>query len=140
MSWIGAENCDDGDAPPIETHPVLEGDEETVSEKTDEANTDPGTETDDPEQLKQKRKEFETVTRPEYWKKKAAESPGGYSESDLERMRNGKPPIGSDGNPMELHHKTPLSRGGSNDVSNLEEMTRTRHRLGGNYRVNHPAG
>lgn len=50
----------------------------------------------------------------------------------------GKAPIGDDGFPVELHHKVPLSRGGTNDFSNLEPLTRTGHRLGGNFRRNHP--
>jgi hypothetical protein len=54
-------------------------------------------------------------------------------------MMAGKPPIGSDGFPMELHHETPLSKGGSNDASNLTPMTRTDHRLGDNYKLNHPS-
>lgn len=116
----------------------IDPDPESQSEQIDEANTDPGTVDVSGEELARLRKEFETITRPEYWKKRAAESPGGYLESDLERMRKGRGPIGSDGFPTELHHKNPLSRGGSNDRSNLEEMTRTCHRLGGNYRLNHP--
>lgn len=52
-------------------------------------------------------------------------------------MRAGKAPIGADGVLMELHHIQPLCRGGSNTPGNLQEMTRTDHRLGGNYRVNH---
>jgi hypothetical protein len=50
----------------------------------------------------------------------------------------GKAPIGSDGYPMELHHKVMLARGGSNDIDNLIAMTRTDHRLGANYAKNHP--
>jgi len=53
-------------------------------------------------------------------------------------MRNGRAPIGEDGHPMELHHLRPLSRGGTNDFRNLRPMTRTDHRLGENYGLNHP--
>jgi hypothetical protein len=53
-------------------------------------------------------------------------------------MMKGKAPIGSDGYPMELHHKVMLARGGSNDIDNLIAMTRTDHRLGANYAKNHP--
>ncbi len=68
----------------------------------------------------------------------AAVNPQNYSASDLARMTNGKPPIGPDGFPEELHHTIPLVCGGSNDYSNLQRMSRTDHRLGGNYRTNHP--
>jgi RHS repeat-associated protein len=43
----------------------------------------------------------------------------------------GKPPIGSDGFPMELHHA------GQEADSELIEMTRTEHRLGENFKKNH---
>jgi hypothetical protein len=49
-------------------------------------------------------------------------------------MEQGKPPIGDDGYPVELHHNVPLSQGGTNDLDNLTEMTRTEHRLGGQLR------
>jgi hypothetical protein len=39
---------------------------------------------------------------------------------------------------MELHHETPLARGGSNSFDNMNPMTRTEHRLGENYSINHP--
>lgn len=116
----------------------VNGDAETDDENLDESLTDGGDTTVPGEELRVKRREFETTTRPEYWKREAANNPSKYSEADLERMRQGKGPIGSDGYPLELHHKTPLKRGGSNEASNLEPMTRTRHRLGGNYRRNHP--
>ena len=96
-----------------------------------------------PEQLREKRKEYENQTRPQYWKNEARNNPGQYSESDLARMREGDPPYnhptaGSDGHPIELHHDLPLSKGGTNDPANLTPMTRTQHRLGGNMRLNHP--
>lgn len=40
---------------------------------------------------------------------------------------------------MELHHKTPLANGGTNDFDNLQPMTQTEHRRGENYLKNHPA-
>jgi hypothetical protein len=84
------------------------------------------------------RKEFESKVKPAYWKEKARSNPAGYSPDDLAKMRRGKPPMGSDGHPMELHHNQSLENMGSNDFSNLREMTRTDHRLGDNYRLNHP--
>lgn len=117
---------------------TVRGDSETDSENIDESLTDGGETTVSGRDLQAKRREFETTTRPKYWKDEASKNPGKYAESDLERLRKGNAPTGSDGYPIELHHKTPLKRGGSNDVPNLEEMTRTRHRLGGNYRRNHP--
>ena len=53
-------------------------------------------------------------------------------------MKQGKAPIGSDGHPMEIHHKNPLANGGTNDFDNLIPMTRTQHRLGEQYKINHP--
>ena len=76
--------------------------------------------------------------RGDFWKNEGETNPGAYSPSDLGRMKEGKAPIGSDGYPMELHHRVPLDNGGTNDFSNLDIMTRTDHRLGPNYRINHP--
>jgi RHS repeat-associated protein len=84
------------------------------------------------------RAEFNSVVRPQFWKSEATGNAEAYSSADLARMANGKPPIGSDGFPMELHHDVPLKDGGTNDASNLKPMTRTDHRLGANYKVNHP--
>jgi len=39
---------------------------------------------------------------------------------------------------MEIHHKTPLAEGGTNMFDNFEFLTRTDHRLGPNYKKNHP--
>jgi hypothetical protein len=87
--------------------------------------------------LKAARAEFNKV-KPEFWKDQAARNPGAWSADDLARMRQGKAPIGPDGYPMELHHRTPLAEGGTNSFDNLTPMTRTEHRLGSNYKTNHP--
>jgi hypothetical protein len=71
--------------------------------------------------------------REAFWKAEAQGNPGGYSADDLERMKEGRPPIGSDGHPMELHHVDRTPDGG------LMPMTRTSHRLGENYKRNHPS-
>ena len=71
-------------------------------------------------------------TREAYWQAEAANNSGVYSESDLSRMRDGRPPMGSDGYPMELHHVDGTPEG------DLQPMTRTEHRLGDNYKINHP--
>ena len=68
----------------------------------------------------------------------AESSAGNFSPQNLGRMRLGLAPIGIDGFPMELHHLQPLSWGGTNDLSNLVPMTRTDHRLGDNFSINHP--
>jgi hypothetical protein len=47
-------------------------------------------------------------------------------------MEKGKAPIGPDGHPMELHHKDRTMQGG------LQAMSRTEHRLGKNFKKNHP--
>jgi hypothetical protein len=44
----------------------------------------------------------------------------------------GRPPIGDDGHPVELHHKD------QQDDGPLVEMTRTDHRGRGNFKKNHP--
>jgi hypothetical protein len=90
------------------------------------------------EQVEKLRKEFDRSVRPKFWKNEAASNSRLYTPENLERMRKGRPPIGKDGYPMELHHKNPLAKGGTNDISNIEPMTRTEHRLGPNYKRNHP--
>ena len=84
------------------------------------------------------RRNFDNVVRPAFWKHEAASNAGGYSAANLERMRKGKPAIGDDGFSMELHHRTPLANGGTNDFDNIQPMTRSGHRLGENYKKNHP--
>jgi hypothetical protein len=86
--------------------------------------------------LAQARSDFAAV-RAQYWRDEAASNPDAYSAENLARMQQGRPPIGDDGYPMELHHDPPLSRGGTNDPATLRPMTRTQHRLGGNYKLNH---
>ncbi len=83
------------------------------------------------------RKEFNAV-KPQAWKDEAARNPQKYTKDQLARMRNGQPPIGSDGYPMEIHHKKPLAEGGTNTFGNYEFLERTDHRLGPNYKKNHP--
>jgi hypothetical protein len=77
------------------------------------------------------RKEFRNE-RETFWKEEAKKSSGDYTPENLKRLEEGKPPIGSDGFPMELHHLNGTPTGG------LKPMTRTDHRLGGNYQKNHP--
>jgi hypothetical protein len=45
----------------------------------------------------------------------------------------GRAPVGKDGHPVELHHSDPKL----GNKSSLEEMTRTDHRLGENFKKNH---
>jgi hypothetical protein len=47
-------------------------------------------------------------------------------------MSEGRAPIGKDGNPVELHHD------GQRADSPLKEMTPEDHRLGENFKKNHP--
>jgi hypothetical protein len=84
------------------------------------------------------RAQFNKEVKPKYWMDEAAKNPGKYTADDLVWMGEGKAPIGNGGFPMEPHHKTMLSRGGSNDVDNLVGLTRTEHRPGENYAKNHP--
>jgi hypothetical protein len=90
------------------------------------------------DELKERRNDFNKNVKPQYWRDQARDSPGSYTADYLARMKDGKAPIGDDGYPMELHHKVELYRGGSNDYEDLDPMTRTEHRLGANYRKNHP--
>lgn len=70
--------------------------------------------------------------RETFWKAEATANPGNYSTEDLARMQAGKAPKGPDGHPMELHHVNRTPDGG------LTQMSRTEHRLGENYKKNHP--
>ncbi|MDP3931017.1 MAG: RHS repeat-associated core domain-containing protein, partial [Methylococcaceae bacterium] len=74
---------------------------------------------------------FRTV-RENFWKSEAENNPAKYSADDLTKMENGKAPTGPDGHPMELHHKDRTMEG------EIEPMSRTDHRLGENYKKNHP--
>ena len=49
-----------------------------------------------------------------------------------DRMSQGKAPVGKDGKPVELHHEGQANNGP------LKEMTRTDHRVGDNFKKNHP--
>jgi hypothetical protein len=89
-------------------------------------------------ELDRLRKQFDDVVKPGYWRKQAKNNASLYSADDLARMNQGRAPIGSDGYPLELHHVLALECGGANDERNLVVMTRTDHRLKGNYRGNHP--
>lgn len=70
--------------------------------------------------------------RAAYWRAESSANSAAYGADDLARMRAGRAPIGADGHPMELHHADGTPNGG------LSPMTRTDHRLGENYRKNHP--
>lgn len=70
--------------------------------------------------------------REAFWKAEAKNNPGKYSAEDLAKMEKGRAPTGADGHPMELHHKDRTPNGG------VEAMSRTDHRLGENYKKNHP--
>ena len=70
--------------------------------------------------------------RQAFWKTEAKSESSRFSADDLARMEKGKAPKGSDGYSMELHHKDRTM------TSELEPMTRTDHRLGANFKKNHP--
>jgi RHS repeat-associated protein len=72
--------------------------------------------------------------REDFWKAEAKlQALRKYSPEDLARMRVGKPPIGDDGHPMELHHVDRTPEGP------LKPLTRTEHRIGENFKKNHPS-
>ena len=83
-------------------------------------------------------RELLLMVKPQFWKREAATNPEKYSPKDLELMKSGKAPYGPDGRRLELHHIQPLSEGGTNDPENLRIMTRTEHRIGPNFKINHP--
>ena len=87
--------------------------------------------------LKAARQEFNAI-KPKFWKREAAANMHAYSSEQIADMAKGNAPIGADGYRMELHHKTPLAEGGTNSFDNFNPMTRTDHRLGPNYKSNHP--
>ena len=68
----------------------------------------------------------------------AATNASKYTAEQLKQMKKGLPPLGDDGFSMEIHHMIPLAEGGSNAFSNFQFLTRTLHRLGANYKLNHP--
>jgi RHS repeat-associated protein len=70
--------------------------------------------------------------REAFWKAEAMNNPGKYSADDLAKMQKGRAPTGADGYPVELHHVDGTPEGG------VTPKTRTDHRLGENYRKNHP--
>jgi hypothetical protein len=88
--------------------------------------------------LEKLRKEFNNKVKPGFWRAEAAKNSHKWSPENLARMRDGRPPIGSDGLSMELHHTKALGAGGSNSFDNLQIMTATEHRFGENFTKNHP--
>ena len=88
-------------------------------------------------ELDNARREFERM-KPQLWKEEAEKNPQKYTAEQLASMRKGKAPVGSDGKPMEIHHKKLLSEGGTNTPGNFEFKTYTEHRVGPNFKVNHP--
>jgi len=83
------------------------------------------------------RKEFDAA-KPVAWMREAATNAPKYTAEQLARMKQGLAPIGPDGFPMEIHHRAPLAEGGANLFENFEFLSRTDHRLGRNYKLNHP--
>jgi RHS repeat-associated protein len=88
--------------------------------------------------IKELRREFERETRPAFWRYEAAVHPERWTKAQLRDMRQGKAPREKDGTPWEVHHIKPLSQGGTNSFKNLKPLTRAGHRLGPNFRKNHP--
>ena len=84
------------------------------------------------------REEFENGVKQEYWKNELATNPDGWSTANKSLIANGRAPYGIDGNSMEVHHIWPLYMGGDNSFENLVHLTRTDHRIGENFKNNHP--
>ncbi len=76
--------------------------------------------------------------RMERWREEIKRHPDKYTAAQKQRVRlENKAPIGSDGYPMEIHHRKMLSEGGSNLIENMDFLTRTAHRLGKSYKRRH---
>ncbi|MGH9857396.1 MAG: HNH/ENDO VII family nuclease [Acidobacteriota bacterium] len=80
------------------------------------------------------RREFDQTAKPGYWREYARQvddgavsNPFGNPEVNLARMRDGLPPVGPEGVAVPLHHKIPLSRGGTNEFSNLQPISQYVH-------------
>jgi len=83
------------------------------------------------------RKAFAAV-KPQAWMGEATVNASKYTAAQLERMRKALAPLCDNGFSMEIHHMIPLAEGGTNAFSNFQYLTRTLHRLGANYKLNHP--
>jgi len=70
--------------------------------------------------------------REQHWRAEGQQNGGNYSAEDQAKLQKGRAPKGPDGHPMELHHVDRTPEGG------LQPMSRTEHRLGKNYKKNHP--
>jgi YD repeat-containing protein len=62
----------------------------------------------------------------------ASGKPYESTPENQDKMKQGKSPTGNDGHPVELHHE------GQKPNGPVKEMTRTEHRLGENFKKNHP--
>ena len=74
------------------------------------------------------RQEF-NKQRQSWWKSLVNDD---YGEENRKRMKEGKAPIGPDGNPIELHHVNGQPNGP------IVPLTKQDHRQGQNYQKNHP--
>ena len=63
-----------------------------------------------------------------------SDAPYEATPENIDRMKQGKAPLDSDGRPVELHHQNQRPEGP------VQEMTREQHRGRGNYNQNHPQG
>lgn len=84
------------------------------------------------------RNEFNKAKK-EFWQRKGnirPEKNPAYVNTRENRMlmKRGRAPIGRDGFPTELHHPT----GEVVPLNEMDILTRTEHRLGENYKLNHP--
>ena len=69
-----------------------------------------------------------TTIRNIYWKNEAHYNSSKYTQSNLERMRQGKAPLVKNAEngkfySMELHHKNPRRNGGTHNYSNLQPLS-----------------
>src|SRR5215469_16924696 len=64
-------------------------------------------------------------------RKGGGDNPYEATKENLNQMKQGRPPVGTDGKKVELHHK------GQTNNSPLAEMTQTQHRGKGNFARNH---
>ena len=73
-----------------------------------------------------------TTQRKSYWKNELDKGRR-FDSLSKDLIKNGRSPMGKDGFPIELHHPDKIG-----NPYLVKEMTRTQHRLNGNYLKNHP--
>ncbi|MBX3110314.1 MAG: hypothetical protein KF743_14125, partial [Fimbriimonadaceae bacterium] len=88
-------------------------------------------------QLYQLRRKTFKANRMKYWRTEIADNPQKYSPAQKAAVKQNRAPTGSDGKPMEIHHRKLLKDGGTNDQDNFEFLTFFEHRSKRNLNRRH---